>query len=61
MAAVATELAGRPVGVRCQGFFASMLDIGERAGEVQFPSGRPPDHMFLTRDTCGALKRRLWG
>jgi hypothetical protein len=57
LAAVASEIAGRPVGVHCQGFFASLIDINDRKGEVQFPPGHPPDHMFLTRDTCGALKR----
>jgi len=57
LAAVASQIAGRPVGVHCQGFFASLIDINDRTGEVQFPPGRPPDHMFLTRGTCGALKR----
>ena len=58
LAAVASEIAGRPVGVHCQGFFGSLLDINDRTGEVQFPpDGRPQDHMFLTRDTCKALKR----
>lgn len=56
LAAVATELAGRPVGVRCQGFWAAMVDIGQRTGEVDFSPGRPPDHMFLTRGVCGRLK-----
>lgn len=59
LAAVASELAGRPVGVRCQGFWAAMVDIGQRSGEVDFPAGRPPDHMFLTRGVCGRLKRFL--
>ena len=57
LAAAASEIVGRPVGVDCQGFFASLVDINDRKGEVQFPPGHPPDHMFLTRDTCGALKR----
>jgi hypothetical protein len=56
IAAVASELAGRPVGVRCQGFWASMLDLGQRTGEVDFPPGRPPDHMFLVRSVCGHLR-----
>jgi hypothetical protein len=59
LAGVASELAGRPVGVRCQGFWAAMVDIGQRSGEVDFPVGRPPDHMFLTRGTCGRLKHFL--
>ena len=55
LAAIASQLAGRPVGVRCQGFWASMLDIGNREGEVDFFPGRLPDQMFLTRGTCGRL------
>lgn len=54
---VASQLAGRPVGVRCQGFWASMLDINNRAGEVDFRPGRAPDHMFLTRATCKRLQQ----
>jgi hypothetical protein len=56
LAAVASELAGRSVGVRCQGFWAEMLDIGQRTGEVDFPPDRPPDHMFLTRPICKHLR-----
>jgi hypothetical protein len=33
---IASQLAGRPVGVRCQGFWAAMLDINDRKGEVDF-------------------------
>ena len=56
LAAVASELAGRPVGVRCQGFWAGLLDIQSRTGEVDFPQGKAPDHMFLTRGVCGRLR-----
>jgi hypothetical protein len=57
LATVASSLAGRHVGVHCQGFWAAMLDIGNREGEVDFPAdGTPPDHMFLTRDTCKRLR-----
>jgi hypothetical protein len=56
LAAVADVLAGRHVGVKCQGFWGAMLDINGRSGEVRFPVGRPPDHMFLTRGVCGRLK-----
>jgi hypothetical protein len=59
LAAVASELAGRSVGVKCQGFWAAMVDIGQRSGEVDFLPGRPPDHMFLTRAVCSRLKRFL--
>jgi hypothetical protein len=57
LAAVASDLAGRHVGVECQGFFAELVDIGARDGEVQFPQGRAPDHTFLTRRTCKTLER----
>ena len=53
---VASELAGRSVGVRCQGFWAALLDIQSRSGEVDFPEGRAPDHMFLTHGVCGRLR-----
>ena len=57
LAGIASQLAGRHVGVECQGFWAAMLDIGNREGEVDFPaSGEPPDHMFLTRDVCARLR-----
>jgi hypothetical protein len=56
LAAVASELAGRPVGVDCQGFFSELLDIQNRAGEVQFPNGRAPEQTFLTRSVCGRLR-----
>jgi hypothetical protein len=57
LAAVASQLAGRDVGVACQGLVAELVDIRSRAGDVRFPAGRPPDHMFLTRKICKALER----
>jgi len=57
LGAVATDLAGRPVGVRCQGFLAELVDIENRYGGVRFAAGRPEDHTFLTRETCARLKR----
>src|SRR5439155_12911910 len=56
LAAVASELAGRPVGVQCQGFWSELVDIDNRSGDVPFPPGQLPDHMYLTRKVCGALK-----
>jgi hypothetical protein len=41
--------------VTCQGFWGALVDINGRSGEVQFPVGHPPDHMFLTRGVCGRL------
>ena len=56
LAGVASELAGRRVGVECQGFWAEMVDINNRSGDVPYPPGRVPDHMYLTRKICLALK-----
>jgi hypothetical protein len=56
LAAVAGELAGWDVGVECQGFFAELVDVNARAGDVEFPAGRAPDHMFLTRKVCTSLE-----
>jgi hypothetical protein len=56
LAVVASELAGRPVEVRCQGFWAELLDIAGRTGEVQFIDGRPGDSTYLTRRVCSELK-----
>jgi hypothetical protein len=57
LAAVASELAGRPVHVQCQGFFAELVDVYDRAGDVEFPGGHPADTTHLTRKTCRALDR----
>ena len=57
LGAVAGELAGRPVRVRCQGFFSELLDIQNRSGEVQVENGRVGDEAYLTRPTCKALDR----
>lgn len=57
LGSVASELAGRQARVECQGFFSELIDIRDRAGDVPFPNGRAPDHTYLTRKVCGALKR----
>jgi hypothetical protein len=55
---VAGELAGRPVHVDCQGFFAQLLDIGSNLGEVQFDAeGHPADRTHLVRGVCRSLHR----
>jgi hypothetical protein len=57
LAAVASDLAGRKVGVRCPGFLSSLVDVGGEAGRVQFDeSGRPADHTDLAPQTCKALR-----
>jgi hypothetical protein len=55
---VASEIAGRPVGVRCQGLPSALIDITNLAGEVQFAhDGTPADVATLKRDVCRDLKR----
>jgi hypothetical protein len=55
LGAVASELAGRPVHVSCQGFFADLVDVSANSGDVQFPDGHPADTAHLKRGPCGAL------
>src|SRR5262249_28373374 len=55
LSAVASELAGRPVHVKCQGFFGELIDVYDRTGEVQFTNGQLSDTTHLTRKTCGSL------
>ena len=55
LAAAASELAGRPVHVSCQGFLAELVDVSAESGDVAFPDGRPADTAHLKRGTCGAL------
>ena len=58
LSAVASELAGRPVSVRCQSLWADLFSINANLGEVRFDAqGRPADSAWLTRATCGYLHR----
>jgi hypothetical protein len=55
---VASELAGRPVHVHCQGLTGDLLDATAEAGTVQFDSnGNPADVTNLKRAICDALRR----
>jgi hypothetical protein len=57
LAAVASDLAGRSVGVRCPSFVASLVDTRGEAGRVQFDEmGRPANHTDLSPQTCKALR-----
>ncbi|MFL6019520.1 MAG: hypothetical protein ACJ74A_00135 [Gaiellaceae bacterium] len=57
LAAVASELAGRPVAVRCPGFLRTLVDTHGEAGRVRFDSdGRPANHTDLAPSTCSALR-----
>jgi hypothetical protein len=58
LAAIASEIAHRPVHVDCQGAFAAALDVTAEAGSVEFDAdGRPADTTKLKRSTCRALER----
>lgn len=57
LAVIASDLAGRKVGVRCPGFLSSLVDTHGEAGRVQFDdSGRPAGHTDLSPQTCKALR-----
>ena len=57
LAAVASDLAGRNVSVRCPSLLASLVNTRGEAGRVQFDeSGRPANHMDLSPQTCKALR-----
>jgi hypothetical protein len=55
LSAVASELAGRPVHVKCQGLIGELVDVYDRTGEVQVTDGHLSDTTHLTRKTCGSL------
>jgi hypothetical protein len=57
LAVIATELAGRHVGVHCPSFLGGLVDTHGEAGRVQFDaSGRPADDTDLAPETCKALR-----
>jgi hypothetical protein len=57
LAVIASELAGRQVGVHCPSFLAGLVDTHGEAGRVQFDAaGRPADRTDLAPDTCRALR-----
>jgi hypothetical protein len=54
---IATELAGRPVAVRCPGFFSSLVRVRTEAGYVKFDrDGNPANYTSLSPETCKALR-----
>jgi hypothetical protein len=58
LSAIAGDLAGRKVGVRCPSFLAGLVDVHGEAGRVQFDGqGRPANHTDLSPETCKALRR----
>jgi hypothetical protein len=57
LAAVASEIAGRAVEVRCPGAIERLVDISPNAGSVHFAAdGQPGDFMKLNTATCSALE-----
>jgi hypothetical protein len=57
LAAIASDLAGRSVSVRCPNLLASLVDVRGEAGRVQFDeAGRPANHTDLSPQTCKALR-----
>jgi hypothetical protein len=57
LAAIAAELAGRPVAVRCPGFLKSLVRVGTEAGYVKFDAdGHPANSTELAPETCSALR-----
>ena len=57
LAAIASDLAGRTVAVRCPNLLASLVDVRGEAGRVQFDdAGRPANHTDLSPQTCKALR-----
>ena len=57
LAAVASDLAGRHVGVHCPGFLSGLVDTHGEPGRVQFDaSGRPAGHTDLAPSTCKSLR-----
>ena len=56
LAAIASVIAKRPVGVQCPSFVKKLLNVSGNRGEVQFDAnGRPADHTDLSPETCKAL------
>jgi hypothetical protein len=57
LAGIASQLAGRKVGVHCPSFLGSLVDVHGEAGRVQFDaSGHPAGHTDLAPETCKALR-----
>lgn len=58
LAVIATDIAGRTVGVHCPGLLARLVDVSAHAGSVFFDErGRPADFTDLDEETCSELDR----
>ena len=55
---IASEIARRPVEVRCPSVVKRLVDINGESGRVEFDeNGRPGDHADLSGDACGGLEQ----
>lgn len=62
LGAVASEIAGRQVEVRCPSALEELVDISPNAGAVHFGAdGQPGNHMKLNAETCSALSNVAHG
>jgi hypothetical protein len=58
LGAIASQIAGRPVGVHCQSFGGELIDVSSEDGRVRFDElGKPDDHTDLKRRVCKSLAR----
>lgn len=58
LGAVASQIAGRPVSVNCQGLVSNAIDVTGNEGSVEFDEdGRPADVAELKRDVCTQLAK----
>ena len=58
LATIASDLAGRSVGVRCPGFLATLVNVRTEGGTVEFDGeGRPASSTKLSPETCKSLQR----
>ena len=56
LSALASQIAGRPVSVTCQGVIKDAVDVSGNEGEVEFDQqGRPGDVALLKRSVCHEL------
>ena len=57
LAVVASDLAGRSVGVHCPSFLSSLVRVRTEGGYVKFDGdGRPADYTDLSPETCASLR-----
>jgi hypothetical protein len=57
LATIASEIARRPVSIRCQGAVGEAIDVTAEAGSVDFDaSGRPADVADIKRKVCHRLQ-----